>query len=69
MWVPEWFEPFKNSRCRNYYTIRLKERVIISFSALNLQASTQIIDKIFTKHESNLISLAREKGLIVLNKI
>ena len=67
-WVQEWFEPFKNSHYGNYYTIRLKERVVISFSVLNLQASTQIIDKILTKHESNLISLAREKGLIVLNK-
>jgi hypothetical protein len=63
-WVREWFEPFSQERREGFFAIRVKERIAVSFFAPRPQATRgQLLEM-----ESGLIALAREKGLVVLNK-
>lgn len=63
-WVQEWFEPFTQERRGTDFAIRMKEMIMVSFFAPGPQATKgQLLEM-----ESGLVALARERGLVVLNK-
>lgn len=62
-WLRAWFEPFEHERRGSHYVIRMREKIIISFVSRPRWSKAEL-----EMVESRLIALARERGLIVLNK-
>jgi len=64
-WVEAWFlkNTYKYIKSESMYSIQMKERILISFFASKIHVAKRDLEKM----ESKLISIAKGKGLNVLN--